>query len=138
MRVSRCIERMAFCKMLIPLQWPIQRTTPTSFVTKLKFQPQPTEPHMDRLRSPMNRFQTLMRMPNLSSDNSQVFLVRMTIGLFEVDAGTLSLGAEYNAEFGTAKRQSALFVIDRSIPVCFIPGQDTNVEDVIIYQSISE
>lgn len=109
------------------------------FVRQLTQQPLATaQPHMDRFRSPANRFQTLMRMPNLASNNSQVFLIRMTLGFFEVDAETLSLGDELNAEFGTSKRISGLFVIDRSIPVGFLPGQDTNVADTIVYQSITE
>jgi hypothetical protein len=40
------------------------------------------QPHVDRLRNPQLRYQTLTRMPNLVSDNSQVFLIRMTMGFF--------------------------------------------------------
>ena len=95
-------------------------------------------PALDRLRNPFMRQQTLMRMPNLVSDNSQVFLVRMTVGFFEVDAATQSLGREYNAEIGRSQRYQGTFVIDRSIPVGFSPGQDLNARDVVIFESYAQ
>ncbi|HBV64310.1 MAG TPA: hypothetical protein DEF45_14960 [Rhodopirellula sp.] len=95
-------------------------------------------PSLDRLRNPFMRQQTLMRMPNLVSDNSQVFLVRMTVGFFEVDAATQSLGREYNAEVGRSQRYQGTFVIDRSIPVGFSPGNDLNARDVVIFESYAQ
>ena len=95
-------------------------------------------PSLDRLRNPFMRQQTLMRMPNLVSDNSQVFLVRMTVGFFEVDAATQSLGREYNAEIGGSQRYQGTFVIDRSIPVGFSPGSDLNARDVVIFESYAQ
>ncbi|EMI54964.1 hypothetical protein RSSM_03599 [Rhodopirellula sallentina SM41] len=91
--------------------------------------------HRDRPRNPAMHFQTLMRLPNLVSDNSQVFLIRMTIGLFEVDANnTISLGAEYGESTGEVKRFKAMFIVDRSIPVGFAPGQDLNARDTVIFE----
>jgi hypothetical protein len=95
-------------------------------------------PAMDRLRNPFMRHQTLMRMPNLVADNSQVFLLRMTVGFFEVDAATQSLGREYNAEIGRSQRYQGTFVIDRSIPVGFSPGNDLNARDVVIFESYAQ
>ncbi len=94
--------------------------------------------HHDRLRNAFMRYQTLMRMPNLVSDNSQVFLVRLTVGLFEVDAQTLSLQDEYNADIGRNQRYQATFVIDRSIPVGFKPGEDLNARDVVVFESYGQ
>ena len=79
-----------------------------------------------------------MRMPNLASDNSQVFLLRMTVGFFEVDAATQSLGREYNAEIGRSQRYKGTFVIDRSVPVGFSPGNDLNARDVVIFESYAQ
>ncbi len=95
----------------------------------------PSKPALNRWRNPFVRYQTLMRMPNLVSDNSQVFLIRMTMGFFEVDAASQHLGREYNAESGNAKRYRGTFVIDRSIPVGFSPGQDLNTRNTIIFES---
>ena len=76
-----------------------------------------------------------MRMPNLASDNSQVFVVRLTLGFFEVDpSNTNNLGVEYNESIGEVQRYKALFVIDRSRPVGFIPGQDLNARDTVIFE----
>ena len=98
----------------------------------------PQSPALNRLRNPFMRHQTLMRMPNLVSNNSQMYLVRMTVGFFEVDAATQSLGREYNAEVGRSQRYQGTFVIDRSIPVGFSPGQDLNTRDVVIFESYAQ
>ena len=97
--------------------------------------PDPTvNPHLDRDRNAFMRYQTLMRMPNLVSDNSQTFLLRLTLGFFEVDSATLSLGREYGEELGLNERYKATFIVDRSKEVGFIPGQDLNARDVVIYE----
>lgn len=94
-----------------------------------------TRPEHDRFRNSMMKYQTLMRMPNLVSDNSQVFAIWLTLGLFEVDAAnTDSLGAEYGESTGESQRYKALFIIDRSIPVGFVPGQDLNARDTVIFE----
>jgi hypothetical protein len=94
-----------------------------------------TNLHQDRNRNAFLKYQTLARMPNLVSDNSQTFLVRIVLGFFEVDASnTNNLGAEYNEQKGENRRYSAMFIIDRSIPVGFIPGQDVNARDTVIYE----
>ena len=99
----------------------------------------PNMPYQDRLRNPYLRYQTLMRMPNLVSDNSQVFVIRLTMGFFEVDAGNVNnLGAEYNADIGKNERKRAMFIVDRSIPVGFIPGRDTNARDIVLYESYAQ
>jgi len=97
-----------------------------------------TLPHLDRNRSAFLRYQTLMRMPNLVSDNSQLYLIRLTMGFFEVDANTGSLGREYNEDLGQNKRYKAMYIIDRSKEVGFIPGQDLNARDVVLYESYSQ
>ncbi len=95
----------------------------------------PVGPQLDRGRNAFMRYQTLMRMPNLVSDNSQTFLIRMTIGFFEVDANdTANLGAEYGESMGQTQRYRAMFIIDRSIPVGFVPGQDLNARDTVIFE----
>jgi len=98
----------------------------------------PQHPSTDREKNPYMRYQTLMRMPNLVSDNSQVFLIRMTLGLFEYDPETKSLGREYNADSGNGQRRQATFIIDRSIPVGFQPGNDLNTRNVVIYESYNQ
>jgi hypothetical protein len=97
----------------------------------------------DRQRDAFIRHQTLMRMPNLASDNSQTFVVWMTIGFFEVDEtwnnlapGFVwrSMGREYNEDIGQNQRYQAMFIIDRSRPVGFLPGQNLNARDVVVFE----
>lgn len=92
-------------------------------------------PSSNRLRNPFLRYQTLMRMPNLVSNNSQVFLIRLTLGYFEVDAESGELGDEYRASEGLQERYRGTFVIDRSIPVGYQSGVDMNTRDVVIFES---
>jgi|694.fasta_scaffold02766_18 hypothetical protein len=97
----------------------------------------------DRQRDAFIRHQTLMRMANLASDNSQTFVVWMTIGFFEVDetwnnlapGGVWrSMGREYNEDIGQNQRYQAMFIIDRSRPVGFLPGQNLNARDVVVFE----
>lgn len=94
----------------------------------------PVNARQNRSRDAFIRYQTLSRMPNLVSNNSQSFVVWITVGLFEVDAQTNALGREYNEHLGTNERFQAMFIIDRSIPVGFIPGRDLNARDVVVFE----
>ncbi len=98
-----------------------------------------TNPHLNRDRNAFLRYQTLARMDNLATDNSQSYLVRMTLGYFEVDpSNTDSLGAEYNEAIGQNNRYRAMFIIDRSIPVGFVPGEDLNVRKTVVFERYYE
>ena len=93
--------------------------------------------HQNRQLSSLMEYHTLMRMPNLVSNQSQTFLVRFTIGYFEVDSANGWLGQEYNSDIGRQKRYRGTYVIDRSVPVGFVaPGQAVNAENTILYSRI--
>lgn len=113
-------------------------TTPTEtpyFVRSSSENPPITDVYQNRNINPFLKYQTLMRMPNLVSDNSQTFLIRMTVGFFEVDAdNTTSLGREYGESMGQTQRHRAMFIIDRSIPVGFKPGQNLNARDTVVFE----
>lgn len=125
-------EEAAFVRALD--QIPVEPTTPPAPADPTL----PTVPVGDfsqsRLRNPFTRYQTAMRMPNLASDNSQSYVVRMTIGFFEVDPVNESLGREYNEDIGQNERYQAMFIIDRSRPVGFKPGQNLNARDVVVFE----
>ncbi len=36
------------------------------------------------------------------------------------------------------QRYQAMYIVDRSIPVGFIPGQDVNARDVVIFESYGQ
>jgi len=100
--------------------------------------PATTDAWKDSQRSPAMRYQTLMRMPNLTTNQSHVFVVRLTLGYFEFDPATGGLGQEYKAELGQQERHKATFIIDRSIPVGYEPGSDGNVRDTILFSRMEE
>ena len=98
-----------------------------------------TGDHVNRNRNPLIRYQTLTRMPNLSSNGSQVFAIRLTLGFFEVDpADTNSIGREYKADIGENQRYRGLFIVDRSRPVGFIPGEDLNSREIVMFESYEQ
>jgi hypothetical protein len=96
------------------------------------------DPQMNRDRDAFLRYQTLMRMPNLVSNNSQIYLIRTTMGFFEVDADSGNLGREYNEELGQNQRYRAMYIIDRSKEVGFEPGENLNARDVVLFESYAQ
>ena len=77
------------------------------------------------------------KLVNLTTDQSHVFAVRVTIGYFEYDAAT-GLGAEYGLDEGKARRHRAFYVIDRSVPAAYQEGQDMNTDNCILIRRIIE
>jgi hypothetical protein len=90
----------------------------------------------DQRRNPFFRYQTLMRMPNLVADNSNTYSVWVTIGFFQIDPATLQVGQEYGIQEGTNVRPKAFYIIDRSVPVDFVPGQETDSRKTILLERI--
>jgi hypothetical protein len=48
------------------------------------------------------------------------------------------LGAEMGADSGEIKRHRAFYIVDRSIPVGFEPGEDHNVDKCVLLRRIIE
>ena len=84
-------------------------------------------------RSSRERTENSARMFNKTTNHSNVFLVRMTVGYFVVDPSTGAVGAEYLNRQGVVTRASAAYVVDRSIPVGFVPGEKVNTDQAILY-----
>lgn len=84
------------------------------------------------------RFQNVARMANVTTNHSNVFMVRMTIGYFVVDPTTGAVGGEYVGDTGKAERRQSTYVVDRSIPVGFVRGRAINALDTVIYSSEDE
>ena len=87
----------------------------------------------DAKRNPFTRYQRAMRLPNLVTDQSNVFAVWVTVSLFEYDPIT-GFGREYVNASGDAERERAFYIIDRTVPVGFIPGEDINTEKTILLE----
>jgi hypothetical protein len=81
---------------------------------------------------PFFRYQTVSRLTNLVTVRSNVFAVWVTIG-FSTSPTSWS---EAGIDTGEIRRHRGFFIIDRSIPVGFEPGQDHNVRDAILVRRI--
>ncbi|MEM6980045.1 MAG: hypothetical protein AAF539_10295 [Planctomycetota bacterium] len=78
------------------------------------------------------------RLDNLATDQSNVFAVWITVGLFEVDGQTMTVGQELGAELGEVRRFRAFHIVDRSIPVRYEPGQRNNILDTVKLSRVSQ
>jgi hypothetical protein len=87
----------------------------------------------DAQRNAFTRYQRAMRLPNLVTDQSNVFAVWVTVGLFEYDPVN-GFGREYVNASGEEQRERSFYIIDRTVPVGFIPGENLNTEKTILLQ----
>jgi hypothetical protein len=77
------------------------------------------------------RMQRVMRAPNLVTNQSNVFAVWVTVSLYEYDPIN-GFGNEFLDETGQPKREKYFYIIDRSIPVGFTPGENLNTDKTIL------
>jgi hypothetical protein len=104
------------------------------------------QPHVDPSRSPFFRYLPLQKLMNNTTTNSNCFAVWITVGYFEVEDVTnppngsdprrypdgYMLGQELGLDSGSTERHRGFYLIDRSIPVGFIPGVKLNSENVVL------
>ncbi|WDQ16565.1 hypothetical protein [Rhodopirellula sp. P2] len=84
-------------------------------------------------RDPEFRYENETRLANLTTHQSNVYEIRLTIGYFEVDAATGAVGEEYSDPANGIKRQKVYTIVDRSRPHGFVRGEDLNVGDTVLY-----
>jgi hypothetical protein len=109
---------------------------------------QPTDAYRNTARNAYFRYQALQKIGNIFSTHSNVFAVWMTVGYFEVESAPtgvsaahpdgLALGQEVGADSGEITRHRAFYIIDRSIPVGFAPGQKLNSDGCVILRRMIE
>ena len=110
------------------------------------FGPVSSADHINPNKNTQFRYDSLQRLGNLVTTQSNVYAVWMTIGYFEVAPISVSLGhpdgyelgRELGIDTGEIRRHRAFYIIDRSIPVAFEPGQDHNAEKTIQLQRFIE
>ncbi len=89
-------------------------------------------------RNPAFTYSRLTRLANLTTTRSNVFAVWVTIGYFEFDPSTGKLGREVGWDSGESRRNRAFFMIDRSIPVAYSPGEVNNTERCVVIRRYLE
>jgi hypothetical protein len=106
---------------------PISSTTPTS-VSLLS----PNRvPEREYLGMPFSMYQRFSRLTNLTTNQSNVFAVWVTVGLFEWDPVN-GLGKEYVGTDGKTDRTRSFYIIDRTVPVAYREGNTFNTEKAIL------
>ncbi|TWU47944.1 hypothetical protein [Rubripirellula reticaptiva] len=84
-----------------------------------------------RQRSALHNDIAITRLNNLAADQSNVFGVWITVGLFKVD-GNLHVGQELGSDLGQSRRFQSFHIIDRSVPVMYEPGQLNNAMETVL------
>lgn len=100
--------------------------------------------HINPFRNPYFRYQSIQRLANLTTTRSNVYAIWSTIGFFEVEllfdptTGRTreTLGKEAGRDNGTARRHRAFYIVDRSIPVAFEPGENHNIDRAILLRRV--
>jgi len=82
---------------------------------------------------PFARNQRIMRLPNLVTNQSNVFASWVTISLFEYDPIT-GFGNEYVSSSGETIREKYFYIIDRTVPVGYSPGERLNMKRTILLE----
>jgi hypothetical protein len=109
-----------------------------------------TQPYRNRDRNPYFYYEGVQRLRNLLTTHSNVYAMWITVGYFEVqpngqpavvDAAHpdgYQLGRELGEDTGNVQRHRAFYIIDRSIPVAFEPGENHNVDRAVVLRRFIE
>ncbi|HIF31477.1 MAG TPA: hypothetical protein EYQ75_07375 [Planctomycetaceae bacterium] len=112
---------------------------PDSGGTNPQFDINAGQAYRNTSRNPYFRYEGMQRLKNLTTDQSNVYAVWITLGYFEVTPRFANanypdgyqLGQELGADDGSIERPRYFYIIDRSIPVGYAPGKDQNVRKTI-------
>ena len=91
-----------------------------------------TPDHVNQSSS-FDRLRRVMRLSNLTTNQSNVFAVWVTVGLFEYDPIN-GFGDEYQTPTGGIQRERRFYIIDRTVPVGFKQGEDLNSRKTILLE----
>lgn len=94
--------------------------------------------YMDGTRHTYYRFHGLNRIGASVTTTSNVFAVWVTVGFFDLDPNSGQVVGEHGSETGQQKRHRAFYIIDRSVPVAFEPGENHNVDRAILLRRFIE
>lgn len=82
---------------------------------------------------PFLRYQRIMRLPNLATNQSNIFASWVTISLFEYDPIT-GFGNQYISPSGSPITEKYFYIIDRTVPVGYSSGERLNTERTILLE----
>ena len=109
------------------------------------FSSRPTQDHNNAIRNSYFYYEGVQRLGNLVTTRSNVYAIWITVGYFEVDRATDKegktrdrLGKEIGLDTNEIRRRRAFYMVDRSIPVAFEPGQNHNVDRAVLIRRFIE
>jgi hypothetical protein len=108
--------------------------SPTASPSALLFNVSPASTTDGSGAQPLEHLRRVMRLPNLVTNQSNNFAVWVTVSLFEYDPVT-EFGNEYIGPGGTPIRDREFFIIDRTVPVGYKPGENLNTDRTILHKS---
>jgi hypothetical protein len=142
---------------LVPLssmQRPVGRDEYDLAATLLRPNSQGTDPlftswsmqhHNNASRNSYFYYEGVQRLGNLVTTRSNVYAIWITVGYFQVDRlkdkeGKIRdrLGKEIGLDTNEIHRHRAFYMVDRSIPVAFEPGQNHNVDRAVLIRRFIE
>lgn len=105
-------------------------------------------------RNSMFRYNALRRMGNMVTTRSNVFAIWITVGYFDVEPNMVPgepapvvdvfhpdgyrVAQEVGIDTGQVRRHRAFYIVDRTIPVAFQPGQNHNVDRAVLLRRFIE
>ena len=107
----------------------------------------------DARRNSYFRYQNLHRLGNMITTRSNVYAIWITVGYFEMEPNYnatnqviadenhpegLRLGQEIGIDTGEIRRHRAFYMVDRTIPVAFEPGENHNVDKCVLLRRFIE
>jgi hypothetical protein len=100
------------------------------------------------------RYNALRRLGNMVTTRSNVYAIWITVGYFDVEPNIppgqqypvvdvfhpdgFRVAQELGIDTGQVRRHRAFYIIDRTIPVAFQPGQNHNVDRAILLRRFIE
>lgn len=98
--------------------------------------PANVQPYENGVRNSHFRFDSMMRMGNLTTTRSNVYAVWITVGYFELwqdpATGMWLPNQELGNDDGSIKRERSFYIVDRSIPTAYEPGVDHNIRKMVL------
>ncbi|MBC8870877.1 MAG: hypothetical protein H8E44_15745 [Planctomycetes bacterium] len=103
-------------------------------------------------RNSFFRYNALRRLGNMVTTRSNVYAIWITVGYFEMEPNNvgnqvvyddyhpegLRVGQEIGIDTGEIRRHRAFYMIDRTIPVAFDPGENHNVDKCVLLRRFIE
>ena len=89
------------------------------------------------VRNSYFHYEGIQRLGNLVTTRSNVYAIWITVGYFQLDP-TGAPGLELGLDTNEIRRHRAFYMVDRSIPVAFEPGQNHNVDRAVLIHRFIE